>query len=115
MNEDEAPDIESSRPGPKITAIEESDFAEWARLFRGYIATLPDEQYEKTFKRLIAPMTDLHGLVLRDSEDNSRLIGLAHYFPHQSTWSERKVMHLNGESLSLKAFPMGVQHCHVPC
>jgi hypothetical protein len=108
-NKDEAPGTGS---WIDITVIEESDFAEWNRLFHAYIDALPDEQYEKTFKRLIEPTTDLHGLVLRDSQDKSKLIGLAHFFPHQSTWSEEKVMHLNGECLARKGGNIGAHRCH---
>jgi hypothetical protein len=95
----------SSETGPEITQISETDFEEWARLFRAFIAyhraALPDEQYEKTFRRLINPRTDLYALVLRDRKEKTRLIGLAHYFPRQTTWMEEQIMILNGESLEL--------------
>ena len=86
---------------PQIEFLEKSDYDEWSRLFHAYIAfygtSLPDEQYEKTFARLLDEKSDLYGLVMRDAEDSKKLIGLAHFFPHQTAWSEKKIMHLNGE------------------
>jgi hypothetical protein len=96
---------------PQITPIKESDFDEWERLFRLYIdfykATLPDTQYRNTFDRLLDPTKDLYGLVLRDSEDESKLLGLAHFYPHQTPWSEKQVLHLNGTLTVIHALILG--------
>ncbi|KAF2149779.1 putative acetyltransferase [Myriangium duriaei CBS 260.36] len=89
----------SPQPSLKPTGLQQSDYAEWERLFRAYVAfyksSLPDEQYRKTFDRLLDPSKDLYGLVLRDPEDHSKLIGLAHFYPHQTPWSEKLIMHFN--------------------
>jgi hypothetical protein len=90
----------STSTQPQITAIKSSDFSEWSRLFRAYIAfyksDIPDTQYRQTFDRLVDPSTDLFGLVLRDPQDPEKLLGLAHYFPHQTPWSNKQIMHFNG-------------------
>ncbi|KAG9204468.1 hypothetical protein G6514_000925 [Epicoccum nigrum] len=82
-----------------ITPLEQSDYAEWERLFRLYIAfyksSLPDTQYAKTFARILDPQKDLYGLVLRDATDSKKLYGLAHYFPTQTPWAEEMLMHFN--------------------
>lgn len=92
---------------PRITPIEQDDFDEWERLFRMYIdfyrSSLPDAQYRKTFERILDPQKDLFGLVLRDSSDQKKLYGLAHYFPMQTPWAEEQLMHLNGMLEILRA------------
>lgn len=83
-----------------ITALEKSDYAEWERLFRLYIAfyksSLPDTQYPKTFSRILDQSKDLDALVLRDAQNPSKLYGLAHFFPVQTPWAEEMLLHLNG-------------------
>jgi hypothetical protein len=83
-----------------ITAIRKTDFAEWSRLFHAYIdfykSSIPEAQYQATFDRLIDPKRDLYGLVLRSVQDEHKLFGIAHYYPHQTPWSEKQIMHLNG-------------------
>ena len=84
----------------EITLVRDSDFREWSRLFRKYIdfyeSALPDEQYRNTFNRLIDPEKDLYAFVLRRKDDESKLHGIAHFYPHQTPWSESPIMHLNG-------------------
>lgn len=87
---------------PIVRPIVESDFEAWKPLFRAYIdfykSSLPDEQYQNTFDRLVDPSKDLYGLVMeQDKEEGGGLVAIAHYFPHQTPWSEKQVMHLNGE------------------
>lgn len=88
-----------------ISPIEQDDFDEWERLFRAYIdfykSSLPDTQYRKTFDRILDTQKDLHGLVLRDSNDSKKLYGLAHYFPMQTPWAEEQLMHFNGKDARL--------------
>jgi hypothetical protein len=85
----------------QITPLKQTDYAEWERLFRLYIAfyksSLPDTQYAKTFARILDPQKDLYGLVLRDATDPKKLYGLAHYFPTQTPWAEEMLMHFNGK------------------
>lgn len=94
--------LTSIMSSPIVRAIRQSDFEAWKPLFRAYIdfykSSLPDEQYQNTFDRLVDPSKDLYGLVMATSEgDGGELVAIAHYFPHQTPWSERPVMHLNGE------------------
>ena len=85
---------------PVIRTIGQADWAAWEPLFKAYIdfyqTSIPTEQYQKTFDRLVDPQTDLYGLVMTDEQDQSKLLAIAHYFPRQTPWSEKKVMHLNG-------------------
>lgn len=77
-----------------------SDYDQWEALFRAYIAfyksTIPESQYRATFNRLIDPKGDIDGLVLRDPEDETKIIGIAHFYSHQTPWSEGRIMHFNG-------------------
>ena len=87
-----------------ITSLEDFDFDEWNRLFRAYIdfykATIPETQYRRTFDRLVDPNADLYGLALRDIQDADKLYGIAHFYPHQTPWSEKQIMHFNGKFFS---------------
>jgi len=93
---------ETMEPSMKtcITAFRKSDFAEWSRLFHAYIdfykSSIPETQYKATFDRLIDPQRDLYGLALRSVADENKLFGIAHYYPHQTPWAEKQIMHLNG-------------------
>ena len=83
-----------------ITAFRKTDFTEWSRLFHAYIdfykSSIPEAQYQATFDRLIDPQRDLYGLALRSATDENKLFGIAHYYPHQTPWAEKQIMHLNG-------------------
>lgn len=87
----------------KITKLNSNDFDEWATLFRAYIdfyeTTIPDEQYRKTFDRILDTNSDLYALVMRQQQGESgdgKLIAIAHFFPQQTPWSEKNIMLLNG-------------------
>lgn len=88
----------------QIGPILASDYPSWARLFRGYVdfykSSLPDEQYKSTFSRLTDPASDLSGLALREAGADGRLLGIMHFFPHQTPWSEKQIMHINGTRLA---------------
>jgi GNAT superfamily N-acetyltransferase len=62
-----------------------SDRDAWERLFRGYIdlykRTLPDEEYERAWRRLQAG-TEIHGCGVRDDQN---LVGIAHFLTHAHT------------------------------
>lgn len=87
----------------KITKLDSNDFDEWAALFRGYIdfyeTKIPDEQYRKTFDRILDSDSDLYALVMRQQQPesaNGKMIAIAHFFPQQTPWNEQKIMLLNG-------------------
>ncbi|KAH8653759.1 acyl-CoA N-acyltransferase [Xylariales sp. PMI_506] len=83
----------------QVSKLTAADFNEWSALFRAYIdfyeTTIPDEQYPKTFKRLLDEQSDLHALVLRQGGSDGKMVGIAHFLPQQSPWSEQNVMLLN--------------------
>jgi len=62
-----------------------SDQDAWECLFRGYIAfygrTLPDEEYERAWRRLQAG-SEVHGLGAREGQS---LVGIAHFLTHPHT------------------------------
>jgi hypothetical protein len=93
-----------------IRQITQEDFVAWEPLFKAYIdfyqTSIPADQYQKTFDRLVDPATDLYGLVITDSQDDKKLLAIAHYFPRQTPWSEKKVMHLNGSRPYLRGFSL---------
>lgn len=82
------------------------DYVAWEPLFKAYIdfykTSIPADQYRKTFDRLVDPATDLYGLVMTEAEDDKKILAIAHYFPRQTPWSEKMVMHLNGQCSLLR-------------
>lgn len=87
----------------QISAIQKSDYSPWSKLFRAYIdfykSSLPDEQYRQTFGRITDPTTDLYGLGMRESGPDGRLFGIMHFYPHQTPWSDKQIMHINGMAI----------------
>ena len=78
-----------------------ADFEEWAKLFRAYIdfykSSIDERQYARTFDRIIEQKNGLQALVIRKvSGDEKSLVGIAHFFPEQSPWSEKEILLLNG-------------------
>jgi len=90
-----------------ISALKSTDFIEWSRLFKEYETyctnTIPEEQYRKTFDRLLNPERHVYALVVRESEseEGGKLLGIAHYIMHEMTGSEHMVMLLSGMHLLL--------------
>lgn len=88
----------------EINKLTPDDFAEWSVLFKAYIdfyqTTIPEEQYRKTFDRILNPEKDLYALVMRQQvpgSEKSKMVAIAHFFPTQTPWSEENIMLLNGE------------------
>ncbi|KEZ45593.1 hypothetical protein SAPIO_CDS1934 [Scedosporium apiospermum] len=83
----------------EITGLTPSDFDEWSALFHAYIdfykSVLPDDQYKKTFERILETREGLDAVVMRETEGDKKMVGLAHFFPQQSPWSEKKFLFLN--------------------
>lgn len=69
-----------------IAPLREGDRSEWEALARGYKAfyndPLPDEDYERTWRRLIAD-EEIHGLAARL---DGAMVGIAHYMFHPHSW-----------------------------
>ncbi|KAJ4004809.1 D-amino-acid N-acetyltransferase [Fusarium irregulare] len=79
-----------------------ADFEEWAKLFRAYIdfykSSIEEEQYARTFDRIIEQKNGLQALVVRKvSGEEKSLVGIAHFFPEQSPWTEKEILLLNGK------------------
>lgn len=91
-----------SQPEYQITKPASDDFDEWATLFRAYIdfyqSSIPEEQYRKTFDRIIKQQDGLQALVVKQVDGGStKLVGIAHFFPQQTPWSEKQILLLNGK------------------
>ncbi|SPJ78601.1 uncharacterized protein FTOL_06990 [Fusarium torulosum] len=76
------------------------DFEEWLKLFHDYIAfynsKIEEEQYARTFDRIIEGRNGLQALVVRQVRgDEKKLVGIAHFFPEQTPWSEKQILLLN--------------------
>jgi GNAT superfamily N-acetyltransferase len=71
----------------RVRAIERTDHAQWAPLWRAYLdfyrAEQSDEVANATFARIFDPLEPVHALV---AESGGQLIGFAHYLFQRSTW-----------------------------
>ena len=79
-----------------IRPLEESDRAEWTRLWTGYLdfyeSSVPGEVYDATFTRLIDPaMTDMTALI---AEQDGQPCGLVHVIFHRHCWRTEDVCYL---------------------
>jgi GNAT superfamily N-acetyltransferase len=74
-------------PDFRVRAIERTDRARWAPLWRAYLdfyrAQQSDEVANATFARIFDPLEPVHALV---AERGDQLIGFAHYLFQRSTW-----------------------------
>ncbi|KAI9042454.1 GNAT family N-acetyltransferase [Aspergillus affinis] len=81
----------------KLTTLKPENYASWASLWKAFIthceADLPQLQYEDTFKRIVEPEGNLQAHVLVN--ETGAVVGLAHYFFHQSVWHPHHVCYLN--------------------
>ena len=71
-----------------IRPLISADYEVWKKLWRGYIefyeATIPDEQFDITWERLMDPEYNQHGIaVLLDG----KVEGITHYSFQNSTWA----------------------------
>jgi GNAT superfamily N-acetyltransferase len=73
-----------------IRPIQDTDAADWDRLFRAYIdfyrAAVPDDVIASTWGRALAGIDGLHGLIAVDVASGAAL-GIATLVFHRSTWS----------------------------
>ncbi|RSD09228.1 GNAT family N-acetyltransferase [Amycolatopsis eburnea] len=74
----------------KIGPLEETDRERWETLARGYKefyrTEVPDEGYERTWRRL-RRAEDVFGCAAR--LDSGRMVGFAHYLFHANPWAAR--------------------------
>ena len=71
-----------------VRPLEEGDRPRWDKLWHGYLSfyehNLDPAISELTWRRLLDPLVDVHGLV---AERDGRIVGISHYLFHPSTWS----------------------------
>lgn len=72
-----------------IRAFEAADRPRWEELWRGYLTfyetELPAAVYDETWRRLLLPNEDPHGLAA--GGDDGRMLGIVHFLYHRSCWS----------------------------
>ena len=81
-----------------VNALGPEDHARWADLWRGYLnfyeTELPQEVYEHTWQRLLAPESPICGLGARLGGDAAPLVGITHYLFHAHAWMLQEVCYL---------------------
>jgi GNAT superfamily N-acetyltransferase len=79
-----------------IRPARESDFAQWLPLWQGYQAfyrtSIPEQVTRTTWARFFDAAEPVHCLV---AERSAKLVGLAHYLFHRSTWLAERACYLN--------------------
>ena len=79
----------------KIREIQPEDKAVWQHLWRGYIefykANIPAPQDDLTWRRLLDPDYELHGLI---AEKDGMALGITHYSFQTSTWAPKNYCYL---------------------
>ncbi|KAF4437559.1 histone acetyltransferase hpa2 [Fusarium austroafricanum] len=76
------------------------DFEQWSKIFHAYIefykSKIDEDQYARTFDRIIEQKNGLQALVVRQVKgDEKTLVGIAHFFPEQTPWNEKQILLLN--------------------
>jgi hypothetical protein len=70
-----------------IRPVREADFEQWLPLWRGYQefyrTRIAEEATRATWNRFFDAEEPVHGIV---AERKGKLVGLAHYLFHRSTW-----------------------------
>ncbi|MGR3291460.1 MAG: GNAT family N-acetyltransferase [Paracoccaceae bacterium] len=78
-----------------IRPVRNRDFDDWVALWTAYLtfykSTLPDETKQIAFDRLLAPDTNVHGLI---AEIAGRPVGLVHFLYHEHMWCPEGVCYL---------------------
>ncbi|KAL0488220.1 sulfite oxidase [Acrasis kona] len=79
-----------------VFRLKDEDYQEWAEMWRLYLefynTTLPESQYHDTWSRIMADDGDLGAFVLKEE---GRIVGLAHYLFHASSWTSKRLCYLN--------------------
>ena len=81
-----------------VNELRPQDHARWAELWRGYLdfyeTELPQEIYEHTWQRLLAPRSPIRGLAARLGSAAAPLVGITHYLFHAHAWMMAEVCYL---------------------
>ena len=79
-----------------IRPVREADFEQWLPLWRGYQefyrTRIAEEATRATWNRFFDAQEPVHGIV---AERKGKLVGLAHYLFHRSTWLVGATCYLN--------------------
>lgn len=79
----------------QIRALKSSDRDSWQKLWEGYLRFyrqhLDPAVTDSTYGRLIDESAQPYGLV---AESDGKLVGIAHYLFHRTTWSQRDLCYL---------------------
>lgn len=80
-----------------ISPLTEADQAEWRRLWTLYLefygATVSEEVYETTFRRLLSGEdNEYEGLIARNTDGQA--IGITHFLSHRHCWSVENAVYL---------------------
>ena len=72
----------------EVAPFQIEDYARWVVLARGYKkfykTTLPDEEYDKTWQRLLAQ----DGIFGLGATHDGQLVGIAHFLFHTGVWTQ---------------------------
>ncbi|MEO0397871.1 MAG: GNAT family N-acetyltransferase [Pseudomonadota bacterium] len=78
-----------------IKDLSPDDYSTWRDLWDQYLVfygtTLSDAQTELTWSRLLDPLEPMNGF---GAFDKDRLVGIAHFLTHRSTWAENGYVYL---------------------
>lgn len=81
----------------QIRSASAADRAQWAPLWQGYLefyeSSLPQEITDLLWQRILDPEHEIQCRLAED--DDGRLVGLVHFFPHAHTWFADPVCYLN--------------------
>lgn len=74
----------------RVRPLDEPDYEPWRRLWEGYLdfyrVELSGEVTQATWRRLLSPEDDIHGLAATVGIDGD-LVGIVHFLFHPVTWS----------------------------
>lgn len=94
----------------EISPLRAGDRDEWLPLWHAYLEfyrhELSAEQTSLAFERLTDPDVAMHGAIARDADGSA--VGLAHWLPHASTWSDGPYCYLEDLYVSPEARGGGV-------
>ena len=79
----------------QVRPLQAQDLASWSALWQSYLtfynSTLPPEQTERTWQRLMDAQFNLYGLAALQGDT---LVGITHYLFHPSSWTEHDYCYL---------------------